>query len=138
MLINGKLVDATSGKTYPVINPANEETVANLPLGGKEEVNMAVEAAKNAFLLSLEKNDENFLSKYNLGMTFAKLNLFDKSIDIHRTLFQNIPQIYIILTVYENLASSIGLNYASSFFIVSGDTILGSTTAPSDTFCSPS
>lgn len=49
MLINGKLVDAVSGNTYPVINPATEETVTNLPLGGEEEVNMAVEAAKNAF-----------------------------------------------------------------------------------------
>ena len=49
MLINGKLVNSSSGKTYPVINPATEETVTNLPLGGEEEVNMAVEAAKNAF-----------------------------------------------------------------------------------------
>ncbi len=49
MLINGELVDAVSGKTYPVINPATEETVTDLPLGGEEEVNMAVEAAKKAF-----------------------------------------------------------------------------------------
>ncbi|NLA76033.1 MAG: aldehyde dehydrogenase, partial [Deltaproteobacteria bacterium] len=49
MLINGKLVNARSGKTYPVINPATEEIVTHLPLGSEEEVNMAVEAAKNAF-----------------------------------------------------------------------------------------
>ena len=49
MLINGKLVNAVSGKTSPVINPATEETVTDLPLGGEKEVNMAVEAAKKAF-----------------------------------------------------------------------------------------
>ncbi len=49
--INGNFVDAVSGKTFPVINPANEETVTNIPLGGEVEVNMAVEAAKNAYPL---------------------------------------------------------------------------------------
>ncbi len=49
MLINGRLVDAVSGKRYPVINPATEDTVTTLPLGGLEEVDMAVEAAKKAF-----------------------------------------------------------------------------------------
>ncbi|MBN2418130.1 MAG: aldehyde dehydrogenase [Deltaproteobacteria bacterium] len=49
MLINGKLVNAVSGRTYPVINPATEKTVTELPLGGEEEVNMAVESAKGAF-----------------------------------------------------------------------------------------
>lgn len=49
LLINGKLTDAASGKTYPVINPATEETVTDLPLGGEAEVNMAVEAAKKTF-----------------------------------------------------------------------------------------
>ncbi len=51
MLINGKLVDAASGKTYPVINPATEEIVTYLPLGGEEDVNMAIEAAKKAFTI---------------------------------------------------------------------------------------
>lgn len=49
MLINGKLVNAISGKKYPVINPATEEIVTNLPLGGEEEVKVSVEAAKSAF-----------------------------------------------------------------------------------------
>ena len=49
MWIDGKWVDAESGKTYPVFNPATEEEIAQLPLGGKVDVDMAVAAAKKAF-----------------------------------------------------------------------------------------
>jgi len=49
MWIAGKWVDAESGKKYPVFNPATEEVIAELPLGGKAEVDKAVAAAKKAF-----------------------------------------------------------------------------------------
>jgi acyl-CoA reductase-like NAD-dependent aldehyde dehydrogenase len=49
MWIGGKWVDAESGKTYPVFNPATEEIIAQLPLGGKTDVDKAVEAARKAF-----------------------------------------------------------------------------------------
>ena len=49
MWIAGKWVDAESGKTYPVFNPATEVEIAQLPLGGKADVDKAVEAAKKAF-----------------------------------------------------------------------------------------
>ena len=49
MWIAGKWVDAESGKRYPVFNPATEEVIAELPLGGKVEVDKAVAAAKKAF-----------------------------------------------------------------------------------------
>ena len=49
MWIGGKWVDAESGKTYPVFNPATEEIIAKLPLGGKADVDKAVEAARKAF-----------------------------------------------------------------------------------------
>ncbi len=49
MWINGKWVAAESGKTYPVFNPATEEEIAQIPLGGMAEVDKAVEAARNAF-----------------------------------------------------------------------------------------
>jgi len=49
MYINGKWVDAASGKTYRALNPATEEEVAEIPLGGEEDVNKAVAAAKQAF-----------------------------------------------------------------------------------------
>ncbi|MFZ2035862.1 MAG: aldehyde dehydrogenase family protein [Dehalococcoidales bacterium] len=49
MHIAGKWVDAESGKTFPVYNPTNGEEIAQLPLGGKEDVDKAVMAAKDAF-----------------------------------------------------------------------------------------
>ncbi len=49
MFIGGEFVDAASGKTYRAINPATEEDVAEIPLGGKEDVDKAVAAAKKAF-----------------------------------------------------------------------------------------
>ncbi len=49
MWIGGKWVDADSGKTFPVYNPATEEIIAELPMGGKTDVDKAVEAARKAF-----------------------------------------------------------------------------------------
>ena len=49
MWIQGKWVDAESGKTYPEYNPATEEVIAKLSLGGKADVDKAVNAAREAF-----------------------------------------------------------------------------------------
>ena len=49
MWINGKWVEAESGRRYPVFNPATEAEIAQLPLGDKTDVDKAVEAAKKAF-----------------------------------------------------------------------------------------
>jgi acyl-CoA reductase-like NAD-dependent aldehyde dehydrogenase len=49
MYINGKWVDAASGKTYRAINPATEEEIAEIPLGDKDDVDLAVAAARKAF-----------------------------------------------------------------------------------------
>jgi len=49
-LINGKWVDAKSGKTYENRNPANwEEVIGLFPLSDKEDVNEAVKCARAAF-----------------------------------------------------------------------------------------
>ena len=42
MLINGKWVDAASGKTFPTYNPATGEVLANVAEGDKEDINRAV------------------------------------------------------------------------------------------------
>jgi betaine-aldehyde dehydrogenase len=47
--INGESVDAASGETEEVTNPANGEVIADMPLSGEEDVNRAVAAAKAAF-----------------------------------------------------------------------------------------
>jgi acyl-CoA reductase-like NAD-dependent aldehyde dehydrogenase len=47
--IGGKWVEAKSGKTFTIVNPANGEEFACAPLGDKAEVDKAVEAAHQAF-----------------------------------------------------------------------------------------
>ena len=49
MLINGEQVDALDGQTFETVNPATGETIARLPLGGKADVDRAVEAARWAY-----------------------------------------------------------------------------------------
>jgi len=47
--IDGEFVDAADGATEEVINPANGEAIAEMPLSTEEDVNRAVAAAKRAF-----------------------------------------------------------------------------------------
>jgi acyl-CoA reductase-like NAD-dependent aldehyde dehydrogenase len=49
MYIGGKFVDSASGKTYREVNPATEAEIAEVPLGGKEDVDKAVKAARKAW-----------------------------------------------------------------------------------------
>ena len=49
MLIDGKMVGAASGKTFPVYNPATGTLIANVPEGDKADVDLAVAAARRAF-----------------------------------------------------------------------------------------
>ncbi|MCC6673389.1 MAG: aldehyde dehydrogenase family protein [Planctomycetes bacterium] len=49
LLIGGEWRDATSGKTYTTINPANEEVSAHVAEAGTEDVDLAVKAARAAF-----------------------------------------------------------------------------------------
>lgn len=49
MLINGKWVEAASGKTFPSYNPATGEILARVAEGDREDINRAVAAARAAF-----------------------------------------------------------------------------------------
>ena len=49
MTIGGQAVDAADGQTFDVINPATGRVIATAPLGGKADVDRAVEAAQKAF-----------------------------------------------------------------------------------------
>lgn len=49
MLINGEFVDALSGETEVIRNPANKEPVAEVSVGGREDARLALEAAGIAF-----------------------------------------------------------------------------------------
>ena len=47
--IGGDFVDAADGRTADVINPANDQVIANVPASSQEDVNRAVDAAAKAF-----------------------------------------------------------------------------------------
>src|SRR5579862_2154541 len=49
ILINGKWVDAASGKTFATYNPATGEVLANIAEGDREDIDRAVKAARAAF-----------------------------------------------------------------------------------------
>src|SRR3954471_9586002 len=49
MLIDGKWVDAQSGKTFETLNPATGEVIANVAEGDKADVDKAAKAARKAF-----------------------------------------------------------------------------------------
>jgi len=49
ILINGKWVEAASGKTFPTYNPATGDVLSQVAEGDKEDINRAVKAARAAF-----------------------------------------------------------------------------------------
>ncbi|KAG2718517.1 hypothetical protein I3843_03G216300 [Carya illinoinensis] len=49
LFIDGEFVDSVSGKTFETIDPRTEEVIARVAEGDKEDVNLAVEAARGAF-----------------------------------------------------------------------------------------
>jgi 1-pyrroline dehydrogenase len=49
MFVNGEAIAAADGRTGTISNPATEETIATVPLGGAEDVERAVAAADAAF-----------------------------------------------------------------------------------------
>jgi phenylacetaldehyde dehydrogenase len=49
MLIDGKWVEAASGKTLTTYDPATEEPLAEVPAGESEDIDRAVKAARRAF-----------------------------------------------------------------------------------------
>lgn len=49
LLINGKFVDSRSTEWRPIVNPATQEVLAQVPLATVDEVNEAIASAKAAF-----------------------------------------------------------------------------------------
>ena len=60
--INGKWVPPSKPNDFEVINPSNEESFAIISLGYKEDTDMAVKAAKNAFIKWKETSKEERIS----------------------------------------------------------------------------
>jgi betaine-aldehyde dehydrogenase len=49
MIIGGRKVDAADGQTFEMVDPSTGEVMATAPLGGREDVDRAVAAARHAF-----------------------------------------------------------------------------------------
>src|SRR3989338_444954 len=49
MLINGEFVSAKSGKTFDTLNPATSEVIVKVCEADKEDIDLAVKAARDAF-----------------------------------------------------------------------------------------
>ena len=47
--INGRFINSISNKTIPVLNPANQKLVGNIEEALDEEINLAYDAARQAF-----------------------------------------------------------------------------------------
>ena len=49
LFIDGKWVPAKSGKSFAVEDPATQDTIAHVPAGDKDDIDLAVRAARRAF-----------------------------------------------------------------------------------------
>src|SRR3954464_2951980 len=49
MLVDGKLIEADSGKTFDNVNPATEEVLGQVADASKAEMHRAIDAARRAF-----------------------------------------------------------------------------------------
>src|ERR1700756_2139427 len=78
LLINGKWVDAVSGKTFPTINPSIGEVITQVAEADAADVDKAVAAARAAF----EKGAWRKMSASARGVLMNKLaDLIEKNID---------------------------------------------------------
>jgi len=69
LLIDGKWIGATSGRTFETVNPATGETIANVAEGEAPDVEKAVKAARKAF----EKGPWRKMSARERGRILYKL-----------------------------------------------------------------
>ena len=78
LLINGKWVDAASGKTFPTINPSTGEVITQVAEADAADVDKAVAAARAAF----EKAPWRKMSASARGVLMNKLaDLIEKHAD---------------------------------------------------------
>ncbi|XP_066582341.1 aldehyde dehydrogenase 1A1 [Prorops nasuta] len=73
LFINNEFVDATSGKTFEVINPATGTVLAHVSEGDKADVNKAVAAASKAFSRNSPWRSMTAFERSQLMQKFADL-----------------------------------------------------------------
>ena len=73
LFINGEFVNAKSGHTSEIINPTTEQPICKVALGGVEDINAAVAAAKAAFATGSEWRSMNARDRGRLMFQLADL-----------------------------------------------------------------
>ncbi|XP_025193791.1 aldehyde dehydrogenase-like [Melanaphis sacchari] len=73
IFINNSFVNSLSGKTFSTINPANKKIIINVAEGDKEDVDLAVNAAKTAFQPNSEWRTMNASDRGQLIYKLAEL-----------------------------------------------------------------
>jgi len=96
ILIDGEWLDAESGETIDVTNPATGETIGTVPNAGREETRRAIEAAQNRF------------------ETFRKTSALERA-----QLLQNMHKV--IVENQESLALMLSLEQGKSLFEARGE-----------------
>ncbi len=96
MFIDGQWVDSESGDTIDVINPANQEVVARVPLAGVADVEKAVDSSRRAFESGVWANKSKSERARILG-------------NMTRLIFKNRPQ----LAYWEALTSGAPIRQAN-------------------------
>jgi aldehyde dehydrogenase (NAD+) len=71
--IDGKWMDPVKGRDWQVINPATEESIATISLGGSEDVDKAVAAARKAF------------NAYSETSVAERIALLQRIIEVYKT-----------------------------------------------------
>ncbi len=79
--INGKWVKPNNENDFHVINPSNEDPFAIISLGNKNDVDIAVKAAKDAFI-SWSKVDKDI-----------KINLLEKLLQLYKSRWNELTEI---------------------------------------------
>ena len=70
--INGEWVEPNSKETLSVINPATEEVICDISLGNQTDLDIAVAAAKDAFI------------KYGKSSKEDRLNILERIISSYK------------------------------------------------------
>jgi len=94
--IDGKWVDPSQARDFLVINPATEESIATISLGGAVDVDLAVAAAKRAF----ESYSETTLDD--------RLRLLRRVIEVYRQRMEEMAD-----TISREMGASISLSRAA-------------------------
>ena len=106
--INGEWIDPISKDILDVINPANEEIIAQISLGNKADLDIAVNAAKNSF------------NSWSTSSVDLRLQLLNKLKDIYQLRFDEMSKAIILeMGCPNNFASEVqtqsGLDHINDF-----------------------